>query len=78
MGEENERGKTKASAQGLAGMELIDNLPEARVIYLSATVASKAANLAYCTRLGLWMSEKFPFSSREQFIWYLWGVFRRC
>ncbi|PSB51579.1 strawberry notch family protein [Chamaesiphon polymorphus] len=67
-GEEGERGKTKASAQGLAGMELIDNLPDARVVYLSATGASKASNLAYCQRLGLWMSERFPFSSREQFI----------
>jgi P-loop containing NTP hydrolase pore-1/C-terminal domain on Strawberry notch homologue len=67
-GETTERGQTKASAQALAGTHLIDRLADARVTYLSATGASKVSNLAYCQRLGLWMTNQFPFTSRDQFI----------
>jgi P-loop containing NTP hydrolase pore-1/C-terminal domain on Strawberry notch homologue len=67
-GETGERGQSKASAQALAGTELINRLPHARVVYLSATGAAKVANLAYCWRLGLWMTKAFPFTSREQFL----------
>jgi P-loop containing NTP hydrolase pore-1/C-terminal domain on Strawberry notch homologue len=68
-GETNDRGQTgKASQQALAGTELIARLPDARVVYLSATGAAKVDNLAYCWRLGLWMTKEFPFKSREQFL----------
>ena len=68
-GETNDRGQTgKASQQALAGTELINRLPDARVVYLSATGAAKVDNLAYCWRLGLWMTKEFPFNSREQFL----------
>jgi hypothetical protein len=68
VGEEGERGRTKASAQGLAGTDLINRLPKARVTYLSATGAAKVSSLSYCQRLGLWQTSAFPFKSREQFI----------
>jgi P-loop containing NTP hydrolase pore-1 len=68
-GEKTERGQTSiASSQALAGTELINRLPTARVVYLSATGAAKVQNLAYCWRLGLWMTKAFPFNSREQFL----------
>ncbi len=68
-GDTNDRGQTgSASSQALAGTELINRLPNARVVYLSATGAAKVQNLAYCWRLGLWMSKSFPFNSRQQFL----------
>lgn len=48
------RGKQDASAQALAGLELQQRLPKARVIYVSATGATEVSNLAYAERLGLW------------------------
>jgi hypothetical protein len=68
VGEASERGQTKASAQGLAGVNLVDRLWNARVTYLSATGAAKVSSLSYCTRLGLWMTKAFPFASRESFV----------
>jgi P-loop containing NTP hydrolase pore-1/C-terminal domain on Strawberry notch homologue len=67
-GEENERGVTKASAQALAGTNLVNRLPNARVTYLSATGAAKVSSLSYCQRLGLWQTRSFPFASRADFI----------
>ena len=68
-GDTNDRGQSgSASSQALAGTELINRLPNARVVYLSATGAAKVQNLAYCWRLGLWMTKAFPFNSREQFL----------
>jgi len=68
VGEAGVRGQTKASAQGLAGVNLVDRLWNARVTYLSATGAAKVSSLSYCSRLGLWMTKAFPFASRESFI----------
>ena len=68
IGEENERGVTKASAQALAGTNLVNRLPNARVTYLSATGAAKVSSLSYCQRLGLWQTRSFPFASRADFI----------
>lgn len=48
------RGKTKPSAKALAGIRLQDALPNARVLYASATGAEKVSDYAYLTRLGLW------------------------
>ncbi len=65
-GGEGRFGTTKGSQQGLAGVELQNRLPRARVIYASATGASDINNLAYATRLGLW-GEGTAFPSREAF-----------
>ncbi len=49
-----ERGVRRASQRALAGVELQRRLPDARVVYASATGATEVANLAYAERLGLW------------------------
>jgi hypothetical protein len=48
------RGMQKPSARALAGVELQKAVPEARVVYASATGATDIVNLAYAHRLGLW------------------------
>jgi predicted RNA methylase len=48
------RGTVKASQQALAAMKLQRALPKAKVVYVSATGATKPENLAYGDRLGLW------------------------
>lgn len=47
-------GKKKASEKALAGINLQKALPNARIVYASATGATDVNNLAYLTRLGLW------------------------
>jgi hypothetical protein len=64
----SERGARKPSQQGQAGLRLQHALPEARVVYCSATGATTVENLAYAQRLGLWGSEEFPFPTRESFV----------
>lgn len=68
IAEEGSRGLKQASQQGLAGLRLQNALPGARVLYVSATGATKVSNLAYASRLGLWQTGDFPFSSRSDFI----------
>lgn len=46
----------KSSKTGLAVLDLQARLPNARIIYASATGASEPRNMAYMTRLGLWGS----------------------
>lgn len=65
---EGGRGEKKASQQGLAGLKLQDRVPDARVLYVSATGATVVGNLAYASRLGLWGTGDFPFVTREQFV----------
>ena len=48
------RGIKKASKRALIGLDLQRRLPNARVVYASATGATEVANLAYAERLGLW------------------------
>ncbi len=60
-------GVQDASAQGKAGLEIQRQLPQARVVYSSATGATEVSNLAYAERLGLWMGNA-DFLSREAFI----------
>jgi len=67
-GGKGERGDVTASQQGRAGLRLQHALPEARVVYVSATGATTVHNLAYAQRLGLWGGEDFPFSTRAEFI----------
>ena len=68
IAEKGKRGMKEASQQGLAGLRLQNALPDARVVYVSATGASKVSNLAYASRLGLWQTGDFPFATRSEFI----------
>jgi len=61
------RGNKKPSAQGLAGVEFQKRLPNARIIYVSATGATEVSNLGYATRLGLW-GEGTAFSDVNDFV----------
>ena len=67
-GGKGERGDQAASQQGRAGLRLQHALPNARVVYVSATGATTVHNLAYAQRLGLWGGEDFPFSTRAEFV----------
>ncbi|WP_425350249.1 strawberry notch-like NTP hydrolase domain-containing protein [Phyllobacterium phragmitis] len=68
VGTKGERGDTAPSQQGRAGLRLQHALPDARVVYVSATGATNVHNLAYAQRLGLWGGEDFPFSTRAEFV----------
>lgn len=67
-GGKTERGDKAASQQGRAGLRLQRALPDARVVYVSATGASEVESLAYAERLGLWGGNDFPFPTRSEFI----------
>ncbi|MBX9934305.1 MAG: strawberry notch family protein [Methylobacterium sp.] len=67
-GSKGERGDTAPSQQGKAGLRLQHALPDARVLYVSATGATTVHNLAYAQRLGLWGGEDFPFATRAEFV----------
>ena len=56
------------SQQGRAGLRLQHALPDARVLYVSATGATTVHNLAYAQRLGLWGGADFPFGTRAEFV----------
>ncbi|WP_290688407.1 MULTISPECIES: strawberry notch-like NTP hydrolase domain-containing protein [unclassified Haematobacter] len=67
-GGKGERGDVAASQQGRAGLRLQHALPDARVVYVSATGATTMHNLAYAQRLGLWGGADFPFATRAEFV----------
>jgi protein strawberry notch len=67
-GEKSERGDKEPSQQGRAGLRLQHALPDARVLYVSATGATTVHNLAYAQRLGLWGGADFPFATRAEFV----------
>ena len=67
-GEKSERGDKGPSQQGRAGLRLQHALPNARVLYVSATGATTVHNLAYAQRLGLWGGADFPFATRAEFV----------
>jgi predicted RNA methylase len=67
-GGKGERGDQAASQQGRAGLRLQHALPNARIVYVSATGATTVHNLAYAQRLGLWGGEDFPFVTRAEFV----------
>lgn len=67
-GGKGERGDVAPSQQGKAGLRLQHALPDARVVYVSATGATAVENLAYAQRLGIWGSEDFPFANRADFV----------
>jgi hypothetical protein len=62
------RGTVEASQQGRAGLALQYRLPDARVLYVSATGAVTVEKLAYAQRLGLWGGGAFPFPTRTDFV----------
>lgn len=61
------RGTTKASQTAQAAMKLQRALPKARIVYVSATGATKPENLAYAERLGLW-GRGTPFATKGEFL----------
>lgn len=61
------RGNKEPSLQAQAGLELQRRLPNARVVYLSATGATEVENLGYAERLGIW-GPGTPFQRVTQFI----------
>lgn len=61
------RGTKKPSGQAIAGVNLQKELPNARIVYVSATGATEISNLGYATRLGLW-GENTPFPDVKSFI----------
>jgi hypothetical protein len=67
-GGKSERGDQEPSQQGRAGLRLQHALPNARVLYVSATGATTVHNLAYAQRLGLWGGADFPFATRAEFV----------
>jgi predicted RNA methylase len=67
-GGKSERGDQASSQQGRAGLRLQHALPNARIVYVSATGATTVHNLAYAQRLGLWGGEDFPFATRAEFV----------
>lgn len=54
LGKKGARGMTKGSAKAQAGVDLQKLLPNARIVYVSATGATDVNELAYAQRLGLW------------------------
>ena len=67
-GSKSERGETKPSQQGRAGLRLQNALPDARIAYVSATGATTVPGLAYAGRLGLWAAGETPFEKRTEFV----------
>ncbi|ABD89445.1 strawberry notch-like NTP hydrolase domain-containing protein [Rhodopseudomonas palustris] len=67
-GGKGERGDQAASQQGRAGLRLQHAVPNARIVYVSATGATTVHNLAYAQRLGLWGGDDFPFATRAEFV----------
>ena len=62
------RGAIAPSQQGRAGIRLQNALPDARILYVSATGASAIQGLAYAGRLGLWSTDRTPFEDRDKFV----------
>ena len=53
-GKKGKFGKSSGSLTAKAGVELQRRLPNARILYVSATAATEVDNLAYAERIGLW------------------------
>ena len=61
-----DRGSQEPSSTGLAVVELQRRLPNARIVYASATGATEVYNLAYADRLGIW-GPGTPFANKGNF-----------
>lgn len=64
---EGTRGKTKASKQAIAAVQLQRRFPKARIVYTSATSASKIDAFLYAPRLGLFGPDT-AFPTQAQFV----------
>lgn len=60
-------GSARPTKTGLAVLELQERLPNARIVYASATGASEPKNMAYMVRLGMW-GPQTPFRDFNEFI----------
>ena len=67
FGKKGKFGKSKGSEKARAGVELQRRLPNARIVYVSATAATEVDNLAYAERIGLW-GQGTAFSTAQDFI----------
>jgi putative sterol carrier protein len=67
MGNANKSGRKEAAAVALAGIELQNALPNARIVYSSATMFTEVRNMLYAERLGLW-GPTTSFPTKEDFI----------
>ena len=71
-GSKGSRGEAAPSQQGRAGLRLQNALPDARILYVSATGATTVPGLAYARRLGLWggadSGGETPFEQRTDFV----------
>src|SRR3546814_20200073 len=67
-GAKGERGDQAPSQQGRAGLRLQHALPNARVLYASATGATTVHNLAYAQQLGLCGGDDIPLATRSEFV----------
>ena len=71
-GSKGSRGDTAPSQQGRAGLRLQNALPDARILYVSATGSTTVPGLAYARRLGLWggadTGGETPFEQRTDFV----------
>ena len=71
-GTKGSRGDTAPSQQGRAGLRVQNALPDARILYVSATGATTVPGLAYARRLGLWggadSGGETPFEQRTDFV----------
>lgn len=67
FGKKSKFGKTKGSEKAKAGIELQRRLPNARIVYVSATAATEVDNLAYAERIGLW-GQGTAFNDAQDFI----------
>jgi len=61
------RGVKKASQRGMAGLAIQEALPNAKIVYSSATGATEVENLRYAERLGLW-GEGTAFPNGDDFV----------
>lgn len=61
-------GVQKGSLTGRFGLRIQNRLPNARVVYASATGGSEVRNIAYASRLGLWGCPQTPFTGRDECI----------
>jgi hypothetical protein len=68
VGGKSDHGAKAPSQQGRAGLRLQRALPDARIVYDSATGAADVESLGYAERLGLWGSTDLPFVTRSEFI----------
>ncbi|MBQ1233659.1 MAG: strawberry notch family protein [Clostridia bacterium] len=67
FGKKGKFGKSKGSLTAQAGVELQRRLPNARILYVSATAATEVDNLAYAERIGLW-GQGTAFTNAQDFI----------